>query len=437
VFGFTTALAALTCLLFGLLPALRATAQAPGAAMKSGSRGTTDSRERFGVRRVLVVAQVALSLVLVVGALLFTRSLGKLLALDAGLRQEGVVITSLNLTQLKLPAERRLSFRRELLARVRAVPGVEDAAETYVVPLLDNSWGGNVWMDGKGPEQARNANFNRVSDGYFKTRGIQLLSGRDFDERDAPDSPKVAVVNETFAREIAGGANPVGLRLRVEATPTEPETAYEIVGLVKDARYRSLREDYLPGVFLSAAQAPRQGEYDAVLVRSKGGTAGVIGGVKNAVASFNPQILMRFQTLKSRVENTLLRERLMATLSGLFGLLALLLACVGLYGIMSYGVAGRTNEIGIRMALGAQGRDVRLMVLRESLLLVLAGIAVGLPAAVAAPRLVSTLLFGLSPGDPASVFLATLSLLAVALAAGYIPARRASRVDPMVALRYE
>jgi predicted permease len=324
-----------------------------------------------------------------------------------------------------------------MLARIRAVPGVDAAAETTIIPLIGNAWNDRVWMDGEVPEQGKIAYFNRVSEGYFKTLGIPLLAGRDIDEHDTPDSPKVAVVNESFAREIAGGANPVGRRLRVEATPTEPETVYEIVGLVKDAKYSSLRDNYEPGVVLASSQAPSQNEYAAVLISSEGGASGVIGGVKNALASVNPQILMRFQTLKSRVENTLLRERLMATLSGLFGLLALVLACVGLYGIMSYGVAGRTNEIGIRMALGARGADVRLMILRESLLLVLVGIAAGLPAALAVPRLVSTLLFGLSPADPASMLLAALALLAVALAAGYIPARRASRVSPMDALRYE
>ena len=437
VLGFTAGMAVLTCVLFGLTPALRASRVEPTEAMKASGRGLTAGRERFTLRRALVVAQVALSLVLVVGALLFSRSLGKLLAADAGFRQEGVLIAQVDSTRLNLPSEGRPAFKRELLERVKAVPGVRSAAATNVVLLSGNAWGNDVWMDGADSSARKPVNLARVSPGFFETLDITLLAGRDFDDRDNSSSPKVAVVNEEFARQVAGGANPVGRSFWVETTPTSPETRYEIVGLVKGTKYSEVREALQPVVYFPMSQAARFGQFDQILVSSDAPLAQVTDGVRRAVGGLSPQSTIQFQVLREQVLNSLVRDRLMATLSGLFGLLALVLACVGLYGLVSYGVASRTHEIGIRLALGAQPRRVRLMILRESLLLVVAGVAVGLPAALAASRLASAFLFGLSPADPVSISLAVLSLLTAALAAGYLPARRATKIDPLVALRYE
>ncbi|HEX8145947.1 MAG TPA: ABC transporter permease [Pyrinomonadaceae bacterium] len=438
VLAFSAGVAVLTCALFGLAPALRATRVAPGAAMKAAGRGLTASRERFGLRRALVVSQVALSLVLVAGALLFSRSLSKLATQDAGLRREGVLVTRVGMSRLKLPVERRLDFKRELLERIKAVPGVESASDANILPLSGSGWNNEVWLDGADPGTKRSTFFSRVSPDYFKTLGITLLSGRDFNAGDAPNAPKVAVVNESFARAQTNGENPVGKRFRVERTPSEPETVYEIVGLVRDAKYRDLREEFVPVAFTASSQAARPAEGAQFLVRS--GTvspAALAPSIKNAIGEVSPDIDIVFRVFKDEVDSTLLRERLMATLSGAFGLLALVLACVGLYGVISYGVAGRTNEIGIRMALGASGRDVLRLILREAALLVLVGVGLGLPAALAAARLATGLLYGVTPADPVSVSLAVLLLSAVAALACYVPARRATKVDPMVALRYE
>jgi predicted permease len=438
VLAFSVAAAVLTCALFGLAPALRATRVSPGAAMKAAGRGLTASRERFGLRRALVISQVALSLVLVAGALLFSRSLSKLATQDAGLRREGILVTRVGLTRLKLPAERRLAFKNELLERLRALPGVEAASDANILPLSGVGWNNEVWLDGADAGRKQSTYFSRVSPDYFKTMGVTLLSGRDFNPGDAPNAPKVAVVNESFARLLTNGENPVGRRFRVERTASDPETAYEIVGLVKDAKYRDLREGFEPVAFIASSQAARQSEGAQFLIRSSTvSPAALAPSVKQAIGEVSPDIEIVFRVFKDEVASSILRERLMATLSGSFGLLALVLACVGLYGVMSYGVAGRTNEIGIRMALGARGRDVLWLILREAALLVGVGVAVGLPAALAAARLAAGLLYGVTPADPVSVSLAVLLLFAVAALACYLPARRATKVDPMVALRYE
>jgi len=435
--AFTAGLAVLTCAVFGLTPAVRATRIAPGAAMKAGGRGLTAGRERFGLRRALVVSQVALSLVLVAGALLFSRSLGNLLTLETGFRQEGLLITAAGFARLNLSPERLLPFRRELLERVRALPGVESAAETSLVPLSGSASGNTVWMEGAGARDGAGSSFSGVGPDYFKTMGTPLVAGRDFDDRDTPTSPKVAIVNEAFARRIAGNANPVGRRFWVEVTPTDPERLYEIVGLVRDTKYRDLREDFGPIAFFPASQDPHPGPHGQFVIRASLPPAAVFAAVKQVFGEVSPEINMSFRVLRTMIQGSLLRERLMATLSGLFGVLALALACIGLYGVMSYSVAGRTHEIGIRLALGAERRDVLWLILREALLLVLIGVAVGVPAVLAAARLAASLLYGLTPSDPVSIGLAALLLLAVAAAAGYLPARRATKVDPMVSLRYE
>nr|MDQ3744759.1 ABC transporter permease [Acidobacteriota bacterium] len=413
VLAFSAGAAVLTCALFGLAPALRATRVGAGAVVKSFGRGMTAGRGRFRLRRALVVSQVALSLVLVSGALLFSRSLTKLATQDAGLRRDGVLVTRVDLSPLGLPVERRLAFRRGLLERIRAVPGVESAAEANVLPLTGNWWGNRTWMEGADQASAQGSVFNRISPEYFKTMGIALLGGRDFGDADTPEAPKVAIVNETFARRVAGSENPLGRRFRVEATPGSPEKVYEIVGLVKDSKYKSLREGFVPAAYLPASQSPEPGENAQFLVRTKTAPAALAPSIKRAIGEVSPDINIVFRVFQTEVESSLLRERLMATLSGSFGLLALVLACIGLYGVMSYGVAVRTHEIGIRMALGAQGQDMLRLILREAVVLVVVGVAAGLPAALAAGYLASGLLYGVTPADPVSVSLAVLLMLAV------------------------
>jgi len=437
VLAFTATVAIITCVVFGLAPAFKATRIAPASVLKTGSRGMTASREGFSLRRALVALQVALSMMLLVSALLFSRSLGNLLTEEAGFKPKGILITSLSLTRLNLPPERRQGFKRELLERVRSIPGVASAADTNIVPLSGSAWGNNVWMDGSDAGQTTNTSLSRISSNYFNTLATPMLAGRDFDDRDTVTSPKVAIVNEFLARELAGEANPIGKRFWVEATPSSPEILYEIVGVVRDTKYQDLREEFGPIAYLPTSQERLPGQFEQILLRSSAPMADVISQLTQALAEINPKIVVNFGVFETQIWESLLRERLMATLSTFFGLLAALLAAIGLYGVISYGVAGRTKEIGIRMALGAERRAVLWLILREALLLVSVGVAVGLPAVLAATRLVSSLLFGLKPADPVSLALAVVLMFVVAAFAGYIPARRATKVDPMVALRYE
>ncbi|HEY6119656.1 MAG TPA: ABC transporter permease [Pyrinomonadaceae bacterium] len=433
--GFTAGIAVTTCILFGLTPALRAAHIAPGVAMKATGRGLTASRERFSLRRGLVVIQVALSLLLVACALLFTRSLNKLQSVQTGFHQEDILLASAVFKQLNIPPERRVAFRQDILERIKAIPGVQDAAEAMFAPLSGDATENVVWLDGTGQQKSA-IEFSWVGPGYFRTLQTPLIAGRDFDNRDS-SGPKVAIVNESFARKVTNGANPVGQRFWIEATPNDPETSYEIVGLVKDAKYLDLRENSLPVAFLSSAQFPRPSTRSLFLIRSSLREEEITASVKQLLNNINPSISVNFQIFKALIDESILRDRLMARLSGFFGLLALLLAGIGLYGILSYAVASRTNEIGIRMALGAQPRNVLTLILREALLLVLVGVAVGLPLVFVATRFASTLLFDLTPNDPVSLSVAGFLMFVIAMAASYLPALRATKVDPLVALRYE
>jgi predicted permease len=444
VLGFTAAIAVATCLLFGLLPAIRATGIAPSVAMRSGARGLSAGRERFSLRRVLVTGQVALSLVLLVGALLFVRSLQKLLSVDPGFRPEGIVAVDLDLRQPHYAKERIPMVYRNLLDRLAAQPGVISAAKVQMTPVSGSGWNERVQADGS-TEAATRVNqesfFNRVGPGYFRTMGIALVAGREFDDRDTLGSPKVAIVNETFVKRFFGGGNPgvnpLGRVFRVQGQAGKPDPMYQIAGVVRNTKYYELREDFLPIAFLPSSQEESPEAGATFVLRTAAPLGNLFHSVKAAVAEVHPGIVIEFHVMTAQLQESLLRDRLMATLAGAFGCLAGVLATLGLYGVIAYMVARRRNEIGVRMALGAdRGRVVRL-VLREAALLLLVGLAIGTGLALWAGRAASTMLFGLKANDPAT-FAGAIGLLAVvALLASYAPARRASRVEPMQALREE
>jgi putative ABC transport system permease protein len=438
VLAFTVGIAALTCVIFGAMPALRATGVGPGAAMKAASRGLSDNRERFGLRRALVVAQVALSLVLIVGALLFVRTLRNLATLDAGFQRTGVLVADLDTRPLRIPSAREPLLRRDLLDRMRAIPGVDAAATAFIVPVSGQGWNDRVIIDGTVHKD--NVDFNRVSPGFFNTLGIPMLAGRDFTDHDTLGSEAVAVVSETFVRKFMTDRDPIGRTFTIETGPGEPAPMYHIIGVARDTKYLELREDFQPLAFLALSQDDRQGPFvtkETLLIRSRAPLTSLVPAVKRAVTEVDPRILGDFQSMTSQVDKTLMRERLMAMLSGFFGGLAALLATIGLYGVMSYTVARRRNEIGIRMALGAERRDVVGMVMREAATLLAAGLAVGGALAIGAARTANALLFGLKPSDPATLAISIAGLAFVAMCASYVPALRASRLEPTEALRDE
>lgn len=435
--AFTTGLAVLTCILFGLAPALRATSVAPGVVLKESSRGTTAGRSRFGLRRVFVVSQIALSLTLLVGALLFARSLNNLAGVDAGFRQTGILVSDIDFTRVNLRKEARTAFANNLLQRVRAVPGVQAAALATIVPLSGNGMAHDIlWGQTGEPEgDAPVALFNIVSPAYFDTLQTKILNGRDFNDHDTAGSPNVAIVNEAFAKQFAKGANPVGMTFRVRALQTT--RLYEIVGLVRNSKYSDLREDFQPIVYTAKAQYERPGTDAQILVRSRDGLTGITSAIRNIAVEVNPNMDIAFFSLRTTIEGGLLRDRLMARLSGFFAVLALVLAVIGLYGVMSYMVAQRRNEIAIRMALGADPASIVKLVMQESGTLLLVGLAIGTVIALEGGQATRAMLFGLKPGDPLTLGTALLSLSVVAALASLLPAQRASRHDPMIALRNE
>ncbi|MBV8817193.1 MAG: ABC transporter permease, partial [Acidobacteriaceae bacterium] len=325
VLGFSAALAVVTCLVFGLMPALRATQLAPVSAMRASGRGTTAGRERFSLRRGLVVTQVALSVVLLVGALLFVRSLSNLMTTDAGFKPEGVLSVSVDFGLANFSNERRALVFRQLHDHLAAVPGVSSVARTLFTPISNSGWDEEVGPDGAvAAGSGRQAFFNRVSPGYFKTMGTRFIAGRDFDERDTLQSPKVAIVNEKFAEKYFGGANPVGHSFHLEADAGKPEPLFQIVGLVGNAKYYQLKEDFRPTAVFPALQDDQSRNGGIFVARVSGSPTGLMNGIKAAVAEVSPSIGIEFRSFSKQIEDSLLRERLMATLSGAFGLLAAL-----------------------------------------------------------------------------------------------------------------
>jgi predicted permease len=432
---FAAAVATATCALFGLVPALRATDTAPAAAMRADGRGLTANRERFSLQRLLVVAQVAVSLVLLVAALLFVRSFRNMTTFDTGMRQEGILMAFVALPEMaeNMTAARADALRKQLLDEVRAVPGVLSAATTTNIPLLGSSWTHGVTIDGA----EGGSKFTWVSPDYLRTMGMTLLDGRNLDERDTTTSRRVALVNQTFVRKFLGSANPLGRVMRTGAEPNYPATEYEIVGVIADTKYSGLREETPPMTFAPASQFPAQRRWTSMVIHVRTPPAAASRDIERAIVTQHPDAEFDARVFQAEVRDRMVRERLMAMLAGFFGLLAALLAMVGLYGVISYLVARRRQEIGIRLALGARRGQMVRMVLRESARLLVAGLAIGVVLALLAGRGAGSLLFGLTPQDPVALIGACALLAAIAGCASFLPARRAATLDPMIALREE
>ncbi len=431
VTGFTAAIAALTGVLFGLAPALRVLRTDPVRALGHGSRTVGGGAGTFG--RLLVSGQTALSLVLVIGAMLFARSLMNLRSLDPGFRRQGVLVIELfkQADREKIPD--RAGYFRRLAEKLAQLPGVESVSYSRMGPA--SRWESPEPVSTpSAPDSTLPAMRDLVGPGFFRLIGMRVLAGREFEWRDDETAPRVAIVSESLARRLFPDASPVGRRIRIGEGRDQKDL--EIVGVVNSASLWRVQSREPLAVYLPMLQDPAEIN-PTVDIRASIDPSAVAPGARRAIQSMGVHIPMRTQTLEERADLFLSDERLLAMLSAALGGLALLLAAVGLYGLLSHTVTRRTAEIGIRMALGAQRGNVVNLILREVLWMTLAGIALGTAAAVAASRLISGLLFGVPPSDLATIAAAAAVLLGVALFAGYLPARRASRIDPMTALRCE
>ena len=430
--AFMMLVAAVACALFGVGPALRATNNDPARALQGAGRSNTDGRETLGFRRGLVIVQVALSMVLLVSALLFTRSLQNLTSVDLGFRPD-VLAAGVDLGRSSIPADRREQAAADILGAIRSVPGIVMASEAFIVPLSGPEWDAPITI--RGAAQNGTVYFNSVGTDYFRTLEMPVLGGRAFDARDRQDSPRVAVVSETFVKRFFAGTDPLGQTFHVGPPGGAPQPPIEIVGVVRDARYGDVREDPLPVAHFPIVQEPNVPTLLGVVLRSDLPYGSVTPALTRAITAAAPGAGVSYTPMAQYIEEQLRTDRLMTTLAGLFGMLALIISVVGLYGVMSYMVTRRRVEIGIRMALGAEPGTIVGMMLAESGVLLAVGGAAGIVLAVVACRYAAQLLYGVSAADPASFALAMGALATVGLLASWIPARRAARVAPTAALR--
>ena len=443
VLGFTLLVSLLTGIAFGLAPALRFARLDLNSSLKEGGRSAATPAAhigRFASGKLLVSGQVMVSLGLLVVAGLFVRSLRKLERQDLGFSPEHVLVCELDIGAAGYKPEQLPGLYERLLDRVRALPGVRSAALADASVLGGSIRTSNISIEGYAakPEEGMNAERKTVSEGYFETDGMALLAGRSITRDDTKDSPRAAVINEAFARRYSPRQNPLGRHFSF-GSPFSPP-GMEIVGVVANAKVDSLSDLKAPPMaFIPVNQELEPGEYaDDLELRVAGDPKSAGQDVRRAVADIDPNIMVAsVRPLRDLVESDTHDARLIAQLASFFGLLALLLAAIGLYGVMAYSVLRRTGEIGVRVALGADPRNVFGMVLRESLLVVVTGVLLGVPVALGCGSLVASQLFGLSPRDPVTLGGAALLLLAASAVASYVPARRATEVDPMVALRYE
>ncbi|HYL64323.1 MAG TPA: ABC transporter permease [Candidatus Methylomirabilis sp.] len=430
---FTLAITVATALLFGTFPAFRATRLNVSDSLKDG-RNQAAGAAKGPFAKALIVSQVAVSLVLLIGAGLFIRSLMNLVNVDTGFNRENVIRVRVDASSAGYKEDARLmALYHQIEDRVNALPGVR-AASFSIFTFNEGTWNNPIWVQGyeRGHREI-DVNHNAVGSDYFRAMGIPLLAGRAFGPQDTDTSQKVGIISETTARTLFPAGSPIGKHY---GRAREHAGDIEVIGVVKDVKYNSLDEKPEPGDYLPYSQNVRYlNEFE---VRYEGDAAPIISAVRQTIREIDSTLpIGEITTLNQQVERSISNQRLLAQLSAFFGLLAVFLSCIGIYGLMSYLVTRRIGEIGVRMALGANRSGVLWMVLRESLLLVLTGVAIGIPVAFACDRWVSSLLFGLHAADAFSFCAAVSLLLTVAGFAGFLPARRASLVEPMIALRYE
>jgi predicted permease len=433
---FALAVGILTALVFGIVPALQATRATVTSALKEESGSVAGGGRQARLRRLLVVAQVALSMLLLAGAGLFARSLYNLKALDPGFRVDNLFAFSIDPSLSGYEGDRLTDLYRRTQEELSAVPGVRSVSMSETGTLNGNQWSMTVRVDGYQAKEGEDMNpsVDGVGPRYFATMGIPLVSGREFTERDAKGAPKVAVINEAMAKYFFNGTNPIGRRFGFgRGTATD----IEIVGVSRDVRSLELRDQAPRFIYIPYAQDDTVTQLTFYVRAAQDGGA-TATGIRQAVQRLDPDLpIFDMKTMEVQVDESLFVERMVALLSVAFGVLATMLAAVGLYGVMSYAVTCRTREIGVRMALGAERGRVMWLVLKEVAIMTAAGIAGGLAVALWLTRQVQSQLFGLAPNDPATLAAATALLALIAMAAGFIPARRATTIDPIVSLRSE
>jgi len=438
VLGFTIGVSVLTGLIFGLVPAFHSSKTALVESLKEGGRGTGEGARRNPARSVLVIAELAIALVLLVCAGLLIQSLWRLQSVNSGLQSQNVMTFNVALPEIKYNYAKQSQFFVDLKARLETAPGVQSVSSVYPLPLSGDRFSISFQIDGRPvPEKDEpSGDFFTTGVGYFRTMGIPILKGRDFDQNDRHGSTPVIIITDTFARQHFPNEDPIGKRIHpgISSIEGEDSTMREIVGVVGDVRNRELNTEPRPAFYVPQKQIPFS--QMAMVVKTNNEPQSLISGVTKDVAGMDPDLpLFGVRTMEEYLSASVATPRFNTTLLSIFAAVALVLTVVGLYGVMSYSVAQRTNEIGIRIALGAQGRDVLMMIVKQGSKLILIGLAIGLLGAIAVTRLMESLLFGVTAKDPLTFAAVAMLLAIVALLACYVPAWRATKVDPMEALR--
>jgi predicted permease len=442
ILGFTLGVTVVTALLFGMLPAFRATGLELTPALKDG-RGSSSSTTRGALARSLIVAQVALSVVLLIVAGLFVRSLIHLSDVDTGFNKHNVLVFSLDSSTANLPRGtpdeiRSVRLQEQIEDRVQAIPGVQSDSFAFFT-FNEGAWTDEVLFQGipRTPGNGDQVFFNITGNGFFSTMGIPLIAGRAFNAQDIQNSPKVAVINQTMARRFFPNGAAIGSHFGIGETPDHPGE-FEVIGVVKDAKFTALDEGTLMAAYLPCTQSP--GFFGNFAVRYAPGAnrQEIISRTRRAIAEVNSHILINsVGSLEEQVDASIATQSLIARLSSFFGIIAVFLACIGIYGLLSYSVARRTSELGIRLALGAQSRKLLWMILRECILLLVLGLSIGIPVALSSTRILKSLLYELSPLDPMAISTAVVAVAVMTIAAAWLPARRATKINPIQALRAE